>query len=112
MVVINNDTPNKTKIFFENRRCAANFDNPKSPYYTMSQFFKSKTAVRVTECTKDPEQIAILIEKLINAPRPPFRNFPDASGKAIVMLRRVLPFSAFSALVYGVWKRGMARLSS
>ena len=53
----------KTPIFFENRKYAENFDNPDSPYYTMSLHFKNRIDQYIEECHKDTEEVAILIEK-------------------------------------------------
>ncbi|MDP8263961.1 MAG: SDR family NAD(P)-dependent oxidoreductase [Candidatus Aceula lacicola] len=86
----------KTKIFHENRRCAANFFNTRSPYYELSQGVQKRINDHIKVVNRDPEDVAILIEKLINLDRPPFRNIPDTSSKIIYALRRFLPFSLFS----------------
>lgn len=86
----------KTKIFHENRRCAVNFFNPKSPYYELSQNVQKRINDHVKVINRDPEDVAVLAEKLIGLEHPPFRNIPDASSKIIYALRRFLPFGFFS----------------
>jgi NAD(P)-dependent dehydrogenase (short-subunit alcohol dehydrogenase family) len=86
----------KTKIFYDNARYAANFNNPESPYYAVSRFFKKKVMESVEDCHKDIEEIPLLVEKLIMAANPSFRNIPDIEGKVLYILRRMLPFSVYS----------------
>lgn len=88
-----------TKIFHENARCAANFDNPKSPYRHVSRFLKKRVENALKDCFKDPEEIAALVEKLINAKRPPFRNIPDIEAKTHYFTRKFLPFWLYSLIV-------------
>ncbi len=90
----------KTKIFHDNARYAKNFDNPQSPYYTYSQQLKNKVLNYVNyDCHKDPEEIAVLIEKLIHQKNPAFRNIPDVEGKVHYLLRKILPFRVYSAVI-------------
>ncbi|MFA5060091.1 MAG: SDR family NAD(P)-dependent oxidoreductase [Candidatus Omnitrophota bacterium] len=102
----------RTTIFFENRRCAKDFDNPKSPYYGSSQALKKRVDQFVANDKKDPEDIAILIEKLINSPRPPFRNIPDRRSKILYFLRRFLPFGLFSFILYTLLFFGTSKKAS
>ena len=88
----------KTKIFCENARYAANFLNPASPYYPISQFLEKRTREHVAACRKDPRDIALLIEKLILSANPPFRSIPDMPSRILVGLRRLLPFRLYSSL--------------
>lgn len=90
----------KTKIFFDNKRYAKNFNNRESPYYKYSQWFKKRVDENVEACKKNPEDIAALAEKLIAAKNPPFRNFPDSFARMITALKRILPFRIFSGLLY------------
>ena len=90
--------PYQTKIFFENARYARNFDNPQSPYYPLSQYFKEKVNERISVNEKDPEDVAALIEKLIHEKNPRFRNIPDIEGQTLALLKRILPFRVFSWL--------------
>lgn len=86
----------KTKIFYENAHYAANFNNPESPYYPISQFLKKKVMAYVEDCHKDIEEIPVLVEKLIRAANPSFRNVPDIESKTLYILRKILPFSVYS----------------
>lgn len=89
----------KTKIFYENARYAANFQNPQSPYYPMSQFLGKRVREYVDDCYKDPEEVAALAEKLINAKHPPFRNIPDIESQFLFLCRKFLPFRLYSFLL-------------
>ena len=88
-----------TPIFDQNARRAKNFDNPQSPYYNFSQHMKTRVEKYVNTCHKDPEDIAALVEKLINAKNPPFRSIPDTQGQILYLLRRSLPFRVYSWLM-------------
>jgi len=89
----------KTKIFAENRRYATNFNNPESPYYMLSQHLKKRVDEFVADCYKDPEEIAELVERLINAKNPSFRNQPDVEAKIQYILKKILPFGLYSRIV-------------
>ncbi len=89
----------RTKIFHENARYAKNFDNNQSPYYAMSQVLKKKVLDYVTPLRKDPEAVAALAERLIESPRPAFRNIPDLEGRILYFSRRLLPFSIYSRFI-------------
>jgi NAD(P)-dependent dehydrogenase (short-subunit alcohol dehydrogenase family) len=89
----------KTKIFFDNARYAKNFDNSESPYYSISQNLRKNVLEYVDKTERDPMRIAWLAEKLINHPRPPFRNFPDAETKILLAFKTLLPFRIYAALV-------------
>lgn len=97
----------KTKIFTENARYASNFNNPDSPYYSISQFLGKRIAGRFEDCHKNIEEIPLLIEKLITSFRPPFRNIPDIESKILYMLRRVLPFRVYSFLLNKIFFSGL-----
>lgn len=90
----------KTKIFYENARVAKNFENQDSPYYPISKFLEKRIRNYVDGCNKDLEDIPRLIEKLINSQKPPFRNIPDFETKILYSLRRLLPFSLYSLIVF------------
>jgi NAD(P)-dependent dehydrogenase (short-subunit alcohol dehydrogenase family) len=89
----------KTKIFFDNACYAKNFDNPDSPYYSMSQHLKKTVLSYVKKTDKDPRRIAFLVEKLINQAHPPFRNLPDMESKLLILMKRILPFRAYASIV-------------
>ncbi len=89
----------KTKIFYENARHAANFSNPDSPYYPISRFIENRVNTYVDDCRKDPEAIAVLVDKLIDAKNPSFRNIPDMESQALSFLRKFLPFHLYSFII-------------
>ena len=89
----------KTKIFYENAQYARHFDNPDSPYFVWSQHLRKKVMDYVNDCHKDPEEIGIMVEKLIRAKNPPFRNIPDIESQVLYWLRRILPFRVYSAMI-------------
>lgn len=89
----------RTKIFYENARYAQNFRNPQSPYYPISTHLENRVREYVDDCFKDPEEIAILIEKLIKAKNPPFRSIPDIESQLLFTLRKILPFRAYSFII-------------
>lgn len=99
----------KTEIFYENSRYATNFDNPESPYYEISQHLKRLVASHVEDCRKDIEEIPALVEKLIKAVNPSFRNIPDIESKFLYILRRILPFSVYSWIIRTAMFRGIKR---
>ncbi len=90
----------KTKIFYENARYAKNFSNPDSPYYSISQFLEKKVKNYVDGCDKNLDDVPKLVEKLINSKNPPFRNIPDVETRILYRLRRMLPFSIYSKLIF------------
>ena len=96
----------KTKIFHENERLAANFNNPDSPYYTMSQHIHNRLINYVNHCHRDPENIAVMVEKLIHHKNPSFRNMPDIECRMRVMLRKFLPFRLYRRLIQNVIFKG------
>ena len=88
-----------TKIFYDNARYARNFSNPQSPYYPISKFLAQKVRHYVDHSRKDPETIARLVETLINAKNPSFRNIPDVEARVFYYLRKMVPFRMYSWLV-------------
>lgn len=96
----------KTKIFYENAQYARHFDNPDSPYFVWSQHLRKKVMDYVNDCHKDPEEIGIMVEKLMRAENPPFRNIPDIESQVLYWLRRILPFRVYSAMIRRFFKEG------
>jgi len=90
-----------TKIFHENARYAKDFNNLQSPYYVMSQHIQKRVMSYVRATRKNPESVAVLAEKLIEAKNPSFRNIPDLEGKILYFLRKFLPFRVYRSLVWG-----------
>jgi len=98
----------KTKIFSENRRYATHFNNAESPYYGMSQHLKMRVDEFVADCFKDPEDIAELVERLISAKNPAFRNQPDLEAKIQYIFKKILPFRLYSKIVETAVFKGLA----
>ena len=99
----------KTKIFYENAQYARNFDNPESPYFVWSQHLRKKVMAYVNDCHKNPEEIGIMVEKLIRAKNPPFRNIPDIESQVLYWLRRAMPFRLYSAMIRMFFMEGFKR---
>ena len=89
----------RTKIFSDNRRYATHFNNEESPYYGMSQHLKKRVDDFVADCYKDPDEIAELVERLMNAKNPAFRNQPDLEAKIQYVFKKILPFRLYSKIV-------------
>ncbi|HLF17888.1 MAG TPA: SDR family oxidoreductase [Candidatus Omnitrophota bacterium] len=98
----------KTKIFFENRRYATHFHDPDSPYYDVSQHLKKRTLDYVEDCHKDPEDVARLVEKLMLAKNPAFRNHPDWEARIQYLCRKYLPFWFYSRAVESFYLSGFS----
>ena len=96
----------KTKIFYENARYGKNFHNENSPYYPASIFLEKKVRDYVDDCFKEPEDVAALVEKLINSKNPSFRNIPDIETKFLYFFRKSLPYSIFSRLYQRILFKG------
>lgn len=90
----------RTTIFYGNKRYAKNYNNPQSPYYRYSKYFSEEVDKYVAADKKDPEDIAILVERLVHTQNPPLRNIPDRRSKLLFALKRFLPFRVFSGLLY------------
>jgi NAD(P)-dependent dehydrogenase (short-subunit alcohol dehydrogenase family) len=99
----------KTEIFYRNERFAENYDNAQSPYYPISKHLKKRVIDYVEDCHKDPEEIAVLAEKLMNAKNPPFRNIPDLESQVLFILRKLLPFRMYSRMIRSVLFKGLKR---
>ena len=89
----------KTKIFYENAKYAKNFHNENSPYYELSKHLERRVKDYVDDCHKESEVVAALVEKLIYAPKPAFRNIPDIESQVLYCLRRALPFRLYSLII-------------
>ncbi len=97
----------KTKIFYENRKYAKNFDNPESPYFPMSQHLKNKVSDYVESSKKNPEDVAELVSNLIVANKSKFRNIPDIETRIMAIMRKILPFSLYSWIIKTVTFKGL-----
>lgn len=88
----------KTKIFGQNIRLAVNFDNDKSPYYFISEFLKKRVEDGLADNHRNPEDVAAVVERAVNARFPKFRYTTEIEGKIMAFLKRILPFRLFSAI--------------
>jgi len=96
----------KTKIFTENTRYATHFDNPKSPYYEMSQFLKERVDAGVRDNHRDPEDVPRVLERIIKTKHPKLRYTTEVEGKVVLLLKKLLPFRLFSYLYSKVLFKG------
>ncbi len=81
----------RTKIFEENARYGKNFNNPFSPYHELSQRLKDMVLKYIQNLKKDPEDVARLIERIINTPNPKLRYISDWSSWVHVQARKLIP---------------------
>ncbi len=89
----------KTEIFYANAQYAKGFNNPKSPYYNLSHHLNKKIMKRIKRSQRDPEEIAVLVEKLIKVQKPPLRNIPNKEAWFLFLFKKILPFCLFSRLI-------------
>ncbi len=89
----------KTKIFYENAHYAKNYSNPHSPYFLISLFLERKVRRYVDNLKKDPEDVARLIEKLIEKKHPPFRSHPDWESRMLFLFKRIIPYRIYERIL-------------
>ena len=90
-----------TKIFTENACRAKQADNPDSPYFQYTKRLRD-IILRLLKSKRemgDPEDVAILIERIVNTPRPKLRYMIGYKARMRDFARQVLPFSWYSSLV-------------
>lgn len=80
-----------TKIFSGNARYSEGFDDPKSPYFKLSQALRAYVKREMARNKKDPQDVARLIERIIDTPRPRLRYIPDLASRLRVMLAKIMP---------------------
>ncbi len=100
-----------TKIFKENAQYAKGFNDPKSPYFAFSQKLKGFVDSALHQSKKDPEDVAILIERVVNAKNPRLRYVSDFSSAMRIYITRFLPPSIynhiFRKVIYGNCKHAV-----
>ena len=79
-----------TNIFTRNAY-AGNFDNTQSPYYSFNQKLRNIAQNSIRKLKRDPEDVARLIEKIVNNPCPRLRYISDFSSAFRVMAQKILP---------------------
>ncbi len=80
-----------TRIFAENAHYAGNFDNTQSPYYKFSQKLNHVAQKYTRNINRDPEDVARLIEKIVNKSHPGLRYVSDFSSWMRVMVQKIIP---------------------
>jgi NAD(P)-dependent dehydrogenase (short-subunit alcohol dehydrogenase family) len=80
-----------TKIFTQNAHYAGNFDNAQSPYFSFSQKLKDITQNTIRKLNRDPDEVARLIESIVNKPHPRLRYSSDFASWSRVMMQKILP---------------------
>jgi NAD(P)-dependent dehydrogenase (short-subunit alcohol dehydrogenase family) len=89
----------RTKIFDENLRYAKNFNNSTSPYFRNSQKVKSIVKNMIERNRRDPEEVAAVVERVIDKPFPAFRNIVGWRSRLRWWLVRHIPFKFYTLLV-------------
>lgn len=89
----------------KNSRLAQNFYNPDSPYLEYSKRLLASTQRRVARRDGNPEDIAGLIERVINTQKPAMRYIAGRDARVLAFLRRTLPFGAYSRFLNRVLSR-------
>jgi len=89
----------RTKIFDENARYAKNFNTATSPYFRNSQKVKSIVKNMLEKNRRNPEEVAAVIEKIVEKPFPSFRNMVGWRARLRFWLVRHIPFKLYALLV-------------
>ena len=82
-----------TNIFTQNAHYAKNFDNAQSPYFSFSQKLKGLSQNVIRKLKKDPDDVARLIENIVNDPSPKLRYVSDFSSWLRMTAQKILPHS-------------------
>ncbi len=80
-----------TNIFTQNAHYAKNFDNAQSPYFSFSQQLKNISQQSIRKLNRDPDEVARLIENIVNNPRPRLRYVSDFASASRVMAQKIVP---------------------
>ncbi len=91
----------KTAIFTANRRLAARMGAEGSPYTQFSQRLLAtvENLVASGRGAGNAEDVALLIERIVNHPRPRLRYLIGTSARKRYLLRQILPFNWYRRLV-------------
>ena len=89
----------RTKIFTDNARYARDFNNEQSPYFAMSRRLKEFVDQHVRASDRDPEDVAKVIEGLVTARNPRFRNIIGIPSKLRCWWVRHVPFEFYANLI-------------
>jgi len=80
-----------TNIFTQNAHYAKNFDNAQSPYFSFSQKLKDIAQHSIRKLKRDPDEVARLIENIVNKSHPRLRYVSDLSSWSRMMTQKILP---------------------
>jgi len=80
-----------TKIFTGNANFAKEFDNPESPYFSFSQRLKNVSQASIRKVSRDPDEVAGLIEDIINKSYPRLRYVSDLVSLSRMLAQKFLP---------------------
>jgi NAD(P)-dependent dehydrogenase (short-subunit alcohol dehydrogenase family) len=89
----------RTKIFEDNARVAKRFNSPGSPYFETSRHLRQWVLDSVKENTRDPDEVARVVERLIARDNPPFRNVVGLGQRLRAFGVRHIPFKLYAWLV-------------
>ncbi len=91
----------QTAIFTKNRRLAAGMGAEDSPYARFSQrlLAMGEDLIASGRGAGDAEEVARLIERIVNHPRPRLRYLVGAAARKRYLIRRILPFKWYHRLV-------------
>ena len=79
-----------TNIFTQNAHYAKNFDNEQSPYFSFSQKLKSISKKTIRKLNRDPDEVALLVEKIVNKSHPRLRYVSDFSSWSRMVIQQIL----------------------
>ena len=88
-----------TEIFSKNAQYARDFNNPQSAYHRFSQELKNVAQKYTGKINRDPDEVARLIENIVNNPRPRLRYISDLSSWSRVMMQKTLPPRLFGYII-------------
>ncbi len=91
----------ETAIFTANRRLAARMGAEDSPYarFTQRLLAMVENLVASGQGVGDAEEVARLIERIVNNPRPRLRYLISSAARKRYLVRRILPFKWYRRLV-------------
>ncbi len=89
----------RTKIFGDNARYAERFYDPQSPYAAKSRSLDILLARHIRANRRDPEEVAVVIEDIVNSPWPSFRNIIGIRSTLRFWVVRHIPFGLYAWLV-------------
>lgn len=89
----------KTKIFFENKKIGQDFLNPEMPTFRFSQSLMSNMDDVTQAIKNDPDQVALLIQKIIHQKNPKLRYLIGRDAQIRFWLKWALPFSVYAKLL-------------